>query len=324
MPRRVHEHIERELCIRIPGVGRRLDVANIVVPPAQALQTAFAAQRVFDLIDRETVTPHHVQHGHRVEIAHAVVVRQTGLRTQTHAVADRRAVKNTGDRRTAAEMTRHHPKRRAVHRRTGVVDVQVAGAVGHVFAAKQFCRAFRNELVARPVESPTSHPGLVPALRYGIAVRRLRRPLVKGGLKQTHQRHCRHLFREQPNAPDVWRIVRRRDEVAEFHRVDHVRRQFEATGAALGHDGLEAHRRKIRLGGDPATLFKLCQHLLNRLGMVGHPLHATTGQHLTVAACKIKKAVLHRGRPKVGDKNFHVGQASRLAKRLMPATRRVP
>ena len=40
---------------------------------------------------------HHVRHGFGIEIADAIVLRQTGLRAHAHAGADRHAVQNSGD-----------------------------------------------------------------------------------------------------------------------------------------------------------------------------------------------------------------------------------
>ena len=205
-------------------------------------------------------------------------MRQTRLRAQSHAVADRRPVEDTGDRRATAEMTGNHPQRRAVHRRPSIIDVQVASTLNHVFAIEQFRRALGDKFVARAVKTPTANTRVVPALRHRVARRGLRHPLIKRRLKQPNQRHAWHLLGEQPDSPDVRRVVRRGDVVTGLHRVHNLRRQFETAGTSLGHDGLETYCGQIILGSNPVARPKLAEQLLDRPGMVAHPLQPATRQ----------------------------------------------
>ena len=103
--------------------------------------------------------PHHVRERLRVEVADAVVLRQTGLRAHAHAGADGRAVQMPVMLELPPrwqEMTRKAGSRTA---HPAAVHIKLARPFGHVLPTEQFRRAFGDEFVARAVKSPAADAG---------------------------------------------------------------------------------------------------------------------------------------------------------------------
>ena len=76
------------------------------------------------------------RHRERIEIAHAIVVRQTGLRAHAHAVANRHAIQYARDAGTAAQMTGNHAQVGLLHRRLAAVHVKILRASGDIRTAR--------------------------------------------------------------------------------------------------------------------------------------------------------------------------------------------
>ena len=58
--------------------------------PLRPLQAGFLAELALGFVERSAQRPHRKRQGHGVEVAHAIVVGQTGLRAHAEAVADGR------------------------------------------------------------------------------------------------------------------------------------------------------------------------------------------------------------------------------------------
>ncbi len=92
VPGAINQHINRQLRAGIALVGLILDVAKIVVTPGKRLEAGFAAKLTLRLFQRQSGCPHHEGQGEGIQIANAIILRQTGLRTLAHAIATSYAV----------------------------------------------------------------------------------------------------------------------------------------------------------------------------------------------------------------------------------------
>ena len=111
--------------------------------------------------------------------------------------------------------------------------------------------------MTRTVEAVAPYPRLMPRRRDRITRRRLGHPLIKGGLKESDQRHARKFFAESPDAECIRRIMRGRNFPKLFERDDHplIRISPQATGEVLAEHSLKTNRVNISGRADvPAGL----------------------------------------------------------------------
>ena len=171
-------------------------------------------------------------------------------------------------------MTRDNTQVGFAHWRRAAIDVKPACPLGHVIATEQFRRPLGNELMARAVKAPAPHPQLVPRLGHRVAHGCGGHPLVERRFKQADERDGWHPLSEEPNAGDVRRIVRRRDAVERFHRLNHALVESHAAGDAARHNGLEPDRCQVAFAFNVAGLFELEQAIPDGLRIISHALEA--------------------------------------------------
>src|SRR6185369_13870307 len=106
------ESVQRKLRLGVSLSGGLLDVAHVVRNSTQTLESGFFAKLPFHFFQRQAQRSHNERHGERVEVAHAIIVRQAGLRAHAETVADSHAVEDATDRGTAAEVTGNHAQLR--------------------------------------------------------------------------------------------------------------------------------------------------------------------------------------------------------------------
>ncbi len=88
----------RELRLRVAFRGGFLDVADVIRQTArQSFEAAFFRELPLRFFEAEAERFHRIGKCFRIEIAHAIVVRQTRLRAHAQAVANRHAVANARD-----------------------------------------------------------------------------------------------------------------------------------------------------------------------------------------------------------------------------------
>ena len=155
---------------------------------------------------------------------------------------------------------------------------------------------------------------LQPRFRHGVTLRSFGRELVKRRFKQRDQRHVRHPLREQFDAGDVGRIVRRRQAVVISHRLQHALVQPHAAGDVFGDDGFETDGAQFAFARDGVRLFQLGEAVLNRLGIIGHALKAALVQKALGVVREIKQPPLERGRTDIGDENLHLNLRSSIVR----------
>src|SRR3974390_3361905 len=169
-------------------------------------------------------------------------------------------------------MTREHAQVSHSHRTRALIDIKLARALGDVFSSKQLRRAFGDILMTGAMKTPTAHSQLIPFFRHRIPCRWPRNPLIKGGLKQTHQGGFGHPVSKQPDSIDVGWVMRWGDAVERLHRFQHTLVQSHASIYTVGHHGFESHSPKLGFASNITAVLQLLETILNRDRVIGYSL----------------------------------------------------
>ena len=221
---RVDEDIEGELRARM-ACGRRLfQVANVAAQPADARESRLRGQQRRHRVGVEVALLHDEERREHVEIADAVILRESRLRRQAEAGFNSHAVTNARHAGTAAEM---------------------AGDVAHA-SREQGLHALCGRTVARPVEPVTADAQrFLPFVRNGIGGGRGWHPFEKRRLEQRDQRRPGQHAAEGPHRGHVWRVVRGRQERHCLHGRQHLVVDEAGAGDGSRMHGFEADRGQV-------------------------------------------------------------------------------
>ncbi len=189
----------------------------------------------------------------------------------------------------------------AANRRRSSVHIQLPGTLGHVVAGEHLSGAFGDEFMAGPVKAPAPHAQVMPGFRHGVAHRLRGRPLIKGGLEQTDQRHRWHNLSEEPDANDIRRIMCWGDGIANFHCLEHPLVEAHAAVYPSRHDGFETNGGEVSCSFDVAAVFKLTEAIFNGLCIIGHALKAALVENGHARVRELEQTPLERSRTQIGD-----------------------